>query len=106
MTIVDAVAADNDEALLGDILAGLPDVLKEKGTSVIHMITLHADSSLSGALKRNGFVSFRGVEKIVRKLARNPASVLMANVLDEKLDAAKVYEPANWYFTDILSEGR
>jgi hypothetical protein len=36
---------------------------------------------------------------------RHQESVLMAKALDDKLDPAKVADPACWYFTDVLNEG-
>jgi GNAT superfamily N-acetyltransferase len=105
-TIVDLVARDNDPIIVGSILNCLADVLKKEGFSVVHMVTLRSGNMLNKTLKRSGYICFHGLEKFVRKIIKNRASVLMAKVLDESLDKDQALDPAGWYFTEIFGEGR
>jgi hypothetical protein len=47
-------------------------------------------------------------QKLVRRALGKgqQESVFMAKALDDRLDPARVSDPACWYFTGIFSEGR
>lgn len=105
-TIVDIIAQNNSSVIFNTILDRIVGILRQKGTSVVHMITLHSKDVLNEALKGNGFISFHVLEQIVTRFFKNRPSVLMAKVLFDGLDVTKASDPNHWYFTDILSEGR
>lgn len=105
VTITDIIASDNNEVIFNTILDGVVNILKESGVSVVHITTLLSHNFLNQSLRRNGFISLYTLEKAIRKIVKNDASLLMVKSLDNSLDPAKVSDPACWYFTDILTEG-
>jgi len=105
--ITDLVASHNDEKVFNTILDGAVSKFRESGIHVIQFPTLSSDNFLNKALKRNGFVSFSMLQGVGRRVIgkKQQESLLMAKALDDKLDPAKVADPACWYFTNILTEG-
>jgi hypothetical protein len=105
--IIDLIASNNDEKVFNTILDGAVSKFKESGIHVIHFSTLSSDNFLNKALRRNGFMLSLMLQRIGGRVIgkRHQESVLMAKALDDKLDPAKVADPACWYFTDILTEG-
>ena len=105
--ITDLVAGNNDEKVFNTIINGAVSKFKKSGIHVIQFRTLLSDNFLNKALRRNGFVSSLMVQRIGMRVIgkKRQESVLMAKALDDKLDPAKVADPACWYFTDILTEG-
>lgn len=107
-TIVDLIANDNNEVIFNSILNRAEGIFRENGIYIIHFPTLLSDNSLNKALKRNGFVSFLMFRKLVRRALGKgqQESLFMARALDDKLNPAKVSDPACWYFTNLFMEGR
>ena len=105
--ITDLIASNNDEKVFNTILDGAVSKFRESGIHVIQFLTLSSDNFLNKALRRNGFVSSSMVPRVWRRVIgkKQQESLLMAKALDDKLDPAKVADPACWYFTDILTEG-
>ena len=105
--ITDLIAINNDEKVFNTILDGAVSKFRESGIHVIQFLTLSSDNFLNKALRRNGFVSSSMVPRVWRRVIgkKQQESLLMAKALDDKLDPARVADPACWYFTDILTEG-
>jgi len=106
-TIVDLIADDNNQEIFDTVLDAAISTFKEKGIYVVQFSTLFSDNFLNRALKRNGFKTFSILRKVIRKTigTKQQESLLMAKVVDTTLDAARVSNPACWYFTDLLMEG-
>ena len=107
-TIVDLIADDNSEVIFNSILDRVDSMFRENGIYMIHFPTLLSGNSLNRALKGNGFVPFLMFRKLVRRAlgGGQQESVFIAKALNDRLDPAKVSDPACWYFTGIFSEGR
>jgi len=106
-TIVDLIADGNNQEIFDTILNAIVSTFKENGIQGVQFPTLLSDNFLNKALKRNGFKSFSMLRKIVKKSfgIKQQESLLLAKVLDNNLDAARVSDSACWYFTSILTEG-
>jgi len=107
-TVVDVIADGGSEVIFSSILSGLTEYFDAAGISIIHFPTLLSDNFLNRVLKQNGFVSLSMLWSLVRGLLgrKQKDAVILAKALDDRLDQARVSDPACWYVTDIFSEGR
>lgn len=105
--IVDILVADQKSKMLDSILSQAITIFFKRGVYQIEFPTLKSTNFINKALKRNGFVSFSMLKKVMRKTTSKEykGSLLMVKALDDKLDPTKVSNPAYWYFTNIVTEG-
>ena len=104
--IVDIVAKNNDEIIFNSIIRETEYKLKEEGAYLVMFNTLLSNNSLNRFLRRNGFISFSNILKILMNFINHKGSVFMVKALDTTIEKEKVFNPSNWYYTNIFSEGQ
>lgn len=104
--LVDLVADGNDVQLLETLLGSFIQRLNDEGVVVVWLPTLRARTTVTRALRRNGFKSFSAVHDLWHRISGKEISKLMVKVLDDELDSEDALNPDCWYYTSILEEGR
>lgn len=99
--IVDILATEPSTKILDCILAQAVSIFHRSGVERIEFPTLKSDNFINKALKRAGFVSFDSIYTKLR--GSNPDFLVIP--LDNTLNSKVVFDPNNWYFTNIFTEG-
>jgi hypothetical protein len=104
--LLDLIVEGNDARLLEALVRAVVRRLSEDGIFIVWISTMRGKTTLSHALKRNGFRSISSVSQFWHKLFGREVPVLVVKVLDDDLDRSKALDPDCWYYTSIFEEGR
>lgn len=104
--ISDIVARDNDDRVFTAILDEAARELKKQGAYCVSLQTIRSDNSLNKSLKRNGFIDFNWINKVVtERFSHGAPSGFMSKSLSNEVDQDRLAIPENWYFTELFKEG-
>jgi hypothetical protein len=104
-SIVDIQAKGNSVKIFRAIIDRLEDELRKGGVYLLNLKTLRSGNFLNKAARKSGFTDYSGLLRIVKREKRKERSVLLARATSGRIRPEILFDPANWYFTDILSEG-
>jgi hypothetical protein len=107
--IVDLVCDRQDEILFNTILDAAIRHLVEANAHAVRFSTLDSHNFLNRCLVKNGFLPIQKIATFIRKYLPGDKnaeeSVLLVKVINKNINHTKMYNPDNWYFTDLFLEG-
>lgn len=104
--VVDVMADQKQVALFTRLFRELVAIARKEKVGAVVCSTVEGNTLLREVLRKSGFVCLESLSFLKRQAAKTEEKPFLVYVSESIPDYQRAYDPANWYITALVKEGR